>query len=364
MTELKECRWGILSTAAIARKNWRAIAKSKSGRVVAVASRRLDAAQNFVKECQSHTAQKQSPDAIEGYEALLDRKDVDAVYIPLPTGLRKQWIIAAAERGKHILAEKPAALSSSDLEDILSACEKNQVQFMDGVMFMHSARLSRLRQTLDDRESIGSLRRIACHFSFLGDDGFSKGNIRVDSQLEPFGCLGDLGWYCIRLLLWANRWQSPLKVSGRCLQEIKGTGSEAEVPAEFSAELDFPGGSTGSFYCSFVTGNQQWAHISGTKGNAIMTDFVLPHFGSEVSFNIEKPNFAVHGCDFHMHKHALQVSVDEYASGYWPSQEVLMFEAFNQIVVSGKLEPFWGDIALSTQRVMDSVFASAKEACS
>jgi len=358
MSEIRLCRWGILSTAAIARKNWRAIAKTKTGSVVAVASRRLDAAKTFVQECQAHTAQRTLTESVEGYDALLARKDVDAVYIPLPTGLRKEWIIAAAESGKHVLAEKPTALSASDLEEILAACKRNNVQFMDGVMFMHSARLPMLRQILDDGQSIGDIRRIACHFSFLGDDNFSKSNIRVDSQLEPFGCLGDLGWYCIRFLLWANRWQTPIHMTGRCLSRAKGGESESEVPTEFSAELAFPDRSTGSFYCSFATGNQQWAHISGTKGNAFLKDFVLPHYGSEVSFEIEQPTFVVDGCDFHMQEHTRRQIVNEYASGHDPAQEINMFETFNKIVLEGKLDPFWGDIALATQRVMDRLLAT------
>ena len=359
MSELGLCRWGILSTAAIARKNWRAIAQTKTGTLVAVASRRVEAARVFVSECQAHTAQRQIPDCVEGYQALLDRKDIDAVYIPLPTGLRKEWIIAAAERGKHVLAEKPAALSALDLEEILTVCKRNNVQFMDGVMFMHSARLPLLRQRLDDGVSIGAMRRIACHFSFLGDDSFSQKNIRVDSQLEPFGCLGDLGWYCIRFLLWANQWQVPSQMTGKCLTGMRGEKSQTEVPAEFSAELQFPGGSTGSFYCSFITGNQQWAHVSGTKGNAFMPDFVLPHFGCEVSFDIEKPTFVVNGCDFHMQEHTRSNIVEEYASGHAPAQEINMFETFNKIVLERKPDPFWGDISLATQRVLDQLFAAS-----
>jgi predicted dehydrogenase len=272
--------------------------------------------------------------------------------------VRKEWIIAAAERGKHVLAEKPAALSALDLEEILTVCKRNNVQFMDGVMFMHSARLPLLRQRLDDGVSIGAMRRIACHFSFLGDDRFSQKNIRVDSQLEPFGCLGDLGWYCIRFLLWANQWQAPTQMTGKCLTGMRGETSQTEVPAEFSAELQFPGGSTGSFYCSFITGNQQWAHISGTKGNAFMPDFVLPYFGCEVSFDIEKPMFVVKGCDFHMQAHTRSHIVEEYATGHAPAQEINMFETFNKIVLDRKPDPFWGEISLSTQRVLDQLFAA------
>jgi len=358
MSDQMQCRWGVLSTAAIAKKNWRAISKSATGTLVAVASRRTESAKLFIDECQSFCPQQQRPDALGSYEALLDRSDIDAVYIPLPTGLRKEWIIAAARRGKHVLAEKPAALSSEDLEEILAVCKSNRVQFMDGVMFMHSARLTKLRKVLDDGESIGKLRRIACHFSFLGGDEFSQNNIRVDSQLEPFGCLGDLGWYCIRFLLWANGWQMPTEAIGRCIQSVQGATSNQAVPADFSAELAFPNGSTGNFYCSFTTGNQQWAHLSGTQGNVLLNDFVLPHFGSEVAFQIEKPRFVVSGCDFHMQEHTKRISVEEYASGYAPAQEINMFDAFNRMVLSKQLEPSWGEMSLATQRILDQLFRS------
>ena len=358
MPENSKCRWGILSTAGIAKKNWRAIAKSQTGTVAAVASRRVEAADAFIEECQASCPQLQKPDALGSYEALLDRSDIDAVYIPLPTGLRKEWIIAAAEKGKHVLAEKPTALSAQDLEQILAVCKRNKVQFMDGVMFMHSARLPMLRQSLDDGDSIGDIRRIVCHFSFFGGGDFSQKNIRVDSDLEPFGCLGDLGWYCIRFLLWANRWQLPTNIVANCIRSLKGSQSEKSVPADFSAELEFPNGSTGSFYCSFLTGNQQWVHISGTKGNVFIKDFVLPHFGSEVAYDVEKPQFVVNGCDFHMQEHTRRVSVDEYASGYAPAQEINMFETFNKLVTSKTLDPQWGDISLATQKVLDQCFGS------
>lgn len=359
MSNLTKCRWGILSTAGIARKNWRAIAKSENGSLSAVASRSLDAADQFIDECQALCPQTNRPLAVQGYAELLKRNDVDAVYIPLPTGIRKEWILAAVENGKHVLAEKPTALSASDLQEILEACRKHQVQFMDGVMFMHSARLPLIRDQLNDGESVGNIRRIACQFSFLGGDEFSKSNIRVDSELEPFGCLGDLGWYCIRFLLWANDWQMPLTATGRCIQSAAGSKSKGPVPVDFSAEMTFPNGSTAGFYCSFTTGNQQWVHISGTRGNLVVQDFVLPFFGDEVAFEVAQPEYQIRGCDFHMHARNRRVSVQEYDSGFAPSQEINMINAFGKIVLSKKLDPSWGEISLATQRVMDQLFNGA-----
>ena len=74
---------------------------------------------------------------------MLAAKDVDALYIPLPTGLRKEWVIRAAQAGKHIVCEKPCAINAADLREMVDACRQHRVQFMDGVMFMHSRRLDK-----------------------------------------------------------------------------------------------------------------------------------------------------------------------------------------------------------------------------
>src|ERR1700691_6215991 len=124
--------------------------------------------------------------------------EVDAVYIPVPNGLRKEFVLQSAAVGKDILCEKPCAVSAGDLAEMISACRKNRVQFMDGVMFMHNRRLEQIRETLNDENSVGQIKRIASHFSFLGAEDFLRANIRASRTLEPAGCLGDLGWYCIR----------------------------------------------------------------------------------------------------------------------------------------------------------------------
>ena len=128
------CRWGILCTAGIARKNWEAIKNSGNGTIVAVASRSVEKAQTFVDECQAEVAFAQAPEAVGGYDELLARADIDAVYIPLPTGLRKEWVIKAAQAGKHVMCEKPCAINATDLAEMIAACKANNVQFMDGII--------------------------------------------------------------------------------------------------------------------------------------------------------------------------------------------------------------------------------------
>lgn len=353
------CRWGILSTAGIAKKNWRAISRSTQGIVSAVASRDAASAQRFIDECQANCPFESAPVALGSYQALLESKDIDAVYIPLPTGLRKEWIIAAAKHGKHILAEKPAALTAADVQEILDVCKTHGVQFMDGVMFMHSRRLEQLRQTLDSPTGIGSIKRIATQFSFYSDQEFRTTNIRSNSKYEPHGSLGDLGWYTIRMILWINQWRMPTQITARCLSTLQGQGSPKSVPMEFSAELQFDNGVSASFYCSFATEHQQWCHISGEKGSIWIDDFVLPCFGSNVGYDLNRPEFVTDVCDFHMHRRTQRFSVAEYDSGHAPSQEITMFDTFHGLLKGSTPDESWGRMTLQTQQVLDRVFQAA-----
>lgn len=359
--ETRVCRWGILGTAGIARKNWQAIALAGNATVTAVASRRLERSRQFVAECQAACPLPNAPLAVGGYEELLARRDVDAVYVPLPTGVRKEWVVKAAEAGKHVLVEKPVGVTSGDVRDMLAACDRNRVQLMDGVMFMHSRRLDALRRTLDDGESVGRIRRIVAQFSFDAPEAFVQENIRGDRRLEPHGCLGDLGWYTIRFALWAMGFELPTEVRARLLAEDGRPGGEGKVPFELSAELVFPGGASAALYCSFQAENQQWANVSGTKGFVHVPDFVLPFFGDEVRFDVTNSVFQVEGCDFDMQRRTRQVVVPEYSNRHPTAQEACMFRTFSSLVASGRLDPRWGEMALATQLVMDACARSARE---
>jgi predicted dehydrogenase len=358
-TQNSKLRWGILGAAEIARKNWKAIQLTGNSAVTAVASRDPDRARQFIAQCQSEAPMENVPTAFDSYEELLASNSVDAVYIPLPTGVRKEWVLRAAQAGKHVLSEKPCAPTVADLEEMLEACRRNNVQFMDDVMFVHSQRFSKLREVLDDGQNIGKIRRIESAFSFPGSQDFFAGNIRMHSELEPLGCLGDLGWYCIRLALWAMNWEMPLEVTGRLLSEGRAQRSPAAVPTEFSGELIFKNGVSAGFYCSFKTALQQTATISGTNGYAQLSDFVLPFAGEEMSFELRRSEFRVKGCDFHMHTESKTIRIPESSHGRKDSQETNSFRNFANQVLSGKLNEAWPEAALKTQKVVCACLDSA-----
>ena len=354
-----QCRWGILGTAGIAQKNWQSIRHAENATLVGVASRSPDRAEQYINQCQSHVPFDPKPKPFS-YESMLASDEIDAVYIPLPTGIRTEWAVKAAEAGKHVLGEKPSGANTDEVRSILAACEKNNVQYMDGVMFMHSGRLDQIRKVIDDG-AIGDATRIASHFSFRAPDDFLSGNIRMSSELEPLGVLGDLGWYNIRFVLWLMNYQMPQSVSGRMLSEMSRPDSPAKVPVEFSAELFYPDGVSASYYCSFLNENQQWMVVSGTNGWLRLDDFVLPFFGNEIGFDVYNSHFEVNTCDFNMESRVTHHTLNEYSNSAPNSQETNLFRNFSALALSNKPDPKWGEIALKTQRVMDACLESAQK---
>jgi predicted dehydrogenase len=352
--------WGILSTAQIARKIWLAIRNSQCGEVAAVASRERARARRFIADCQAAAPFKTMPTALGSYEELINAPEIDALYIPLPTGLRKEWVIRAAEAGKHVLCEKPCAVTVADLREMLAACRKNGVQFMDGVMFMHTRRLARMRKILDDGRTVGDIRRISTAFNFNSDAKFFAGNIRTHSGLEPQGTLGDQGWYCIRFALWAMQWQLPERVTGRILSSVVRPARTPPVPTEFSGELYFPGGASCDFYCSFVTALQQRAIISGTRGSMAIHDFVLPFEGRELVFETGRMDYKFIGCDAFMETGPRRWKTAEHSNSHPTAQEANLIRNFTKQAQSGKLSAHWPEISLKTQQVLEACLKSAR----
>ena len=359
MNNPAKLRWGILGTAQIARKNWRAIGLTGNATVTAVASRDLARSRRFIADCQAAAPMATAPEAVGSYEALLDSPDVDAVYVPLPTGLRKAWVLRAAAAGKHVVCEKPCAIELADLDEMLSACRRHRVQFMDGVMFMHSRRLGRMREALDDQVSVGQIRRITSAFSFCGGEEFFGADIRARSALEPHGCLGDLGWYCIRFSLWAMNWRLPRRVAGRALVQHRGPNDSAAVPTDFTGELLFDEGVSAGFHCSFIAENQQWGIVSGAKGYLEVRDFVLPFLGDKLEFDLRRAEFSFEGCDAKLRPRIHRVTVAEPSNSHATAQETNLFRAFSNQVLSGILNETWPDVARKTQQVMNACADSA-----
>jgi len=346
---MKKLRIGFLSTAGIGRKNWKAIFHSGNAVVAAVASRDAQKSRKFIDDCQRESTFMEAPRAFGSYEELLRAAEVDAVYVPLPTGLRKDWVIRAAQNGKHILCEKPCAANLAELDTMLAACRKHSVQFLDGVMFMHNPRLPKIRAVLNDGKSLGQLQRMSSGFCFYFGDGFFEKNIRVDAALEPAGCLGDLGWYSIRFFLWTLNWQLPRRVTAKILAQ-----SPTGAPTEFSAELFFDDGVSAEFYSSFLTAKQQWVSIGGRNGWLRMPDFVHPRNGYE-------PAFEVNDAEVRADSGAkCPPGADPADFGHAFAQDTRMWRHFANQIFSTEVNDDWPMWTRKTQIVLDACLEAGR----
>jgi len=178
-------RFGILSAAAIAKKHFvEAIQKTPGCRVEAVTSRNETKARKFAE----HFA---IPRHYSSYEDLLADKDIDAVYIPLPTALHVEWVKKAIAASKHVLCEKPFSLHSQEVLECQQLAEQAGVVVAEAAMYRYNPCVQRIGSLLQQGE-IGKLR----HISSLFFNAVEDADFRMDPRLGG-GALSDLGFYCV-----------------------------------------------------------------------------------------------------------------------------------------------------------------------
>lgn len=278
------------------------------------------------------------------YEEIVADPQVQVMYIPLPTGLRKEWILKAARNNKHVLSEKPLAANARDARAIVDACSSAGVQLMDGTMFMHNERTTDMHETISDTDSFGAVGRVVSSFTVPFPEDFD--NIRVKRAMEPLGCLGDLGWYCARISLWAYDYDEPDYVMCHFHDE-----TAEGVPLDCTSTMRFSGGRTAIFDCSFKHSLRQSAQVVGSKKMLSVNDFVVP---SEKTLKYEVSEMRLGTHEFFPNE-VLKAAVEPVSP-----QQVLMVQKMSAIAASGNLEEFWPKIAMQTQVLMGALVASAR----
>lgn len=247
----EKLRWGIMGCAQIAANSvMPAIQESQSGVIEAVASRGLDKSSAIAAEFGVSKA-------YGSYEELLADKDIDAVYIPLPNHLHREWVIRAAEAGKHVLCEKPIALNSREAAEMVEACRKAGVHLAEAYMYRHHPRIAEL-QNIIARGEIGELRSIRGTFTY--NDAADTSNIRFKSAWGG-GSLYDVGCYPLsaaRLLFGAE----PEAVT---VQAIFSPEHD-NVDMMASGLVEFPGGTSLIFDCGMWAYHRQLLEVLGTEG--------------------------------------------------------------------------------------------------
>ena len=251
-------RWGVVGTGGIANSMAPRIIEADGAVLAAVSSRKMETAREFADK---HDV----PNAFDSWQQMIASDTIDAVYIATPTSVREEIGVAAANHGKHVLGEKPFANLPS-LRRIVAACRENGVGFMDGTHFPHLARTRRIQAEMANL--VGRPWSVASAFQF---DLTDTSNIRLRPDLEPYGAIGDAGWYNMRAAVEFLPDDVELVASDAWLQ--REPVNNAVVSG--SGVMRFNDGSTSTWNCAFISGTWvQDLRLTGPDGVLWIDDFV------------------------------------------------------------------------------------------
>ncbi|TKB46750.1 Gfo/Idh/MocA family protein [Thalassotalea mangrovi] len=258
--------WGILSSAKIARqKVIPALQKSDMTGTITMASRTPESALQWASDLNIRAC---SGD----YQTLLEDPDIDVIYNPLPNHLHVPMTIAALEAGKHVLCEKPIALSSQQLAELtIAAAKYPHLCVMEAFMYRHHPRWQMLLDLIE-RENLGEIGFMHVSFTYFNRD---PGNVRNQADIGG-GALYDIGCYCLavsRLLL---------------AREPQRLLASQQIDADFNIDkmtsglIDF-GAAQVSFNCSTQLAAGQYLEIQCERGRLRIDDpFALDSGDTEI----------------------------------------------------------------------------------
>ncbi|WP_025733295.1 Gfo/Idh/MocA family protein [Carnimonas nigrificans] len=315
--------WGVLGGSAdIARKSFMpAICAASNARPLALASR-----QSATDLAAQHGFER----AYSDYTALLEDSDVEVVYLPLPNHLHAEWAIRAAEQGKHVVCEKPAALGVSEARTIIDACKANGVRFMEAFMYQFHPQHARVRELIRQGE-IGTVQLINLRHSFyMPDDAHG---FRLQSLEQGGGALYDIGCYCLHL-------------SRQLLGEPSALCCLGELDNPFGCDLTsagtllFESGAVAHFDCSMKAPDRNSYEVVGSLGTLSVPTAFVPQPDGLGSVELTRKNGEVTRETFHC---------DHYLAGV---------EAFSAALLGeGELPTSPGD-TLANERVLEACASS------
>lgn len=320
-------RWGVVGTGRIANLMASMMQQASNTKLVAVSSRRITSAQAFAKK---HGLDK----SFDSWADMSNWEGVDAIYVATPTSVKEEICVAAANDGKHVLGDKPFA-SLDSLQRITAACMKSGVSFMDGTHFVHHPMTKQIKTSM--AQLAGQPLSIDSAFQFNLPD---KGNIRYNPELEPYGAIGDAGWYCMKA---AVEYLSPT-VEIVSVESFLRRDNETKAVISGSGVIAFDDGSTSTWNCSFDSGAVIMdLRISGTAGVVKVNNFVTQS---------TKDNSADY--DYLKGRNISNVKVPSLKS-----EKALMFENFAAMIGNSDLLAASIRSSERTQAWLDAIWLSA-----
>lgn len=250
-------RWGLLGTARINRKLIPPLRSSARNSLHAVASRSEQRAEAYAREWEI-------PAAYGSYRALLEDEAIDVVYVPVPNHLHAEWSIRSLRAGKHVLCEKPLALTESEVDEIERAAKESDRVIAEAFMYRHHPQTRQIRTLVRDG-AIGSLRLLRSTFTFSLE---RPEDIRWEPE-KGGGSLWDVGCYPISFVRYVTG-REPIRCFGE--QRIGSTG----VDVQFTAQLAFPNGIHAQIDAGFDVPERTHSELVGTEGVLRIPDTFKP----------------------------------------------------------------------------------------
>lgn len=253
MGEQSILRWGILGAARVNERLLPAIVEANNAKLIAIASRREGAA--------AETLAKYAPQEIDVLtlddpDALLDNADIDAIYLPMANHEHTEWALKAIAKGKHVLIEKPMALTVEDIDAIETAAIQNNVTVMEGFMYGFHPQHAYVKKIIDSG-SIGDIRTVRTCFSFPMKPARMY---RLEKDIsQGGGAMWDIGPYAIHT---ARKWFDHDPVEVVAMAKFIDSGADVSL----SGVLDFKDGKYAHFDMSFERARRSEYEIIGTLG--------------------------------------------------------------------------------------------------
>ena len=264
---MSKLHWGLLSTARINSAVIPPIRLSPRSELVGVASREQSKADAYA---QTHDL----PRAYGTYEAMLADPAINVIYNPLPNHLHAEWTVKAAEAGKHVLCEKPLALSLADIDRMIAAARANNVVVAEAFMYKHHPQTLKVLELLKNKP-IGDLIAIKGVFTF--DLSPRPADIRWMPDMGG-GSIWDVGCYPIsfaRLIAQAE----PIEVFGYQVTSASG------VDEVFVGQMRFANGLLAQFESGFRSPYRTWLEVVGTRGSLYIASPFKPADRAFITLN-------------------------------------------------------------------------------
>jgi len=258
-------KWGLLSTAAINRAVITPLRMSARNRLVSIASRGQARAE-------AYAAEWGIPHAVGSYEALLNDPEIDVVYVSLPNSMHAAWTIKAVAAGKHVLCEKPLAISVEEVDAIESAARKAGTVVAEAFMYRHHPQTRKVQQMISGGQ-IGELRVVRGGFTF---NIANSADVRLNAELGG-GSIWDVGCYPISYAR-AVIGSDPVEVFA---WQVTGDSGVDEV---FVGQMRFRSGAYAQFDSGFRAPERMLMEFVGSAGTITLTNAFKPGIEAEIAF--------------------------------------------------------------------------------